>query len=90
MVEKQVALDLIQELEGNPSIAKVQMEADPLGSYGGWLKRLVHEHPAFQGVPKETLEKLEVTPKPGSLLEIDVAGSCGGRKVEWFLVFTLA
>ena len=67
MVEKQVALDLVQELEGNPSIAKVQMEADPLGSYGGWLKRLVHEHPAFQGVPKEILEKLEVTPKPGSL-----------------------
>ena len=46
MVERQVALDLIHELEGDPSIAKVQTEADPLGSSGGWLKRLVHERPA--------------------------------------------
>ena len=65
MVERQLALDLIHELEGNPSIARLQTEADPLGNYGGWLKRIVHEHPAFHGLPLEIAEKLEVTPKPG-------------------------
>ena len=65
MVDKNIALDLIRELEGNPSVARMQISADGMEGYGIWIKRLVREHPAFKGVPEELLSELKVQPAAG-------------------------
>ena len=65
MLEKDTAMALIQELEGNPSLARMQMTFDGMEGYAGWIKRLAREHPALHGVPEDLLRGLEVQPVAG-------------------------
>ena len=76
MVERRVALDLIHELEGSPSLAKIQTTFDGMDGYALWINRMVHEHPVFQDIPDELKEGLEVRPAAGI-----IAGNRRHRKL---------
>ena len=67
MVTRQVALKLIEELEREAvgGLFAVAPEKHPLED---WLKRLIQEHPAFEGLPQEVKSKLIVSPREGHLV----------------------
>ena len=70
MISKEAAMELIAELEGNPSVRQLLPDEDPRESAEilEWLNRLVDEHPAFQGVPDELRQELKTIPRAGTLL----------------------
>ena len=58
MIHRDIAMDLIQELEGNPALARMQSMADGMEAYGLWTKRMVREHPVFKNVCGDLLKPL--------------------------------
>lgn len=64
MVEKRIAMKLIDELEevGQEVEVRAMTQEDP---YFEWLRRVAQDHPAFQGIPEEVREKLVEKPVPG-------------------------
>ena len=67
MVTKEVALELIAELEQVPTMQAVSLECDGDKEMVNWLQRLVREHPVFQGIPEEVRQELMVIPQAGHL-----------------------
>ena len=66
MINKSDALELIEELEKKaPELRSV--EGSAAEAYMHWMKRLVEEHPALQGVPKRITERLVISPKEGHI-----------------------
>ena len=58
VVDRKLVLELIDELGGSPRLAKAQVEADPMGDYSTWLRRLVGEHSGLHGVPEAIIQRL--------------------------------
>ena len=61
MVTQNVALQLIEQIEAKAKMVAKSLRADG-DSEVKWLKRLVQEHPALQGVPEEIKEHLVEVP----------------------------
>ena len=67
MVDKATALKLIEELERTgekKKLRSLQGEEDALMK---WMKRVVDDHPAFQGVPQHLKEKMVVSPQSSAI-----------------------
>ena len=66
MVTRTTALKLIEELEREEVGGLYAMKPEP-HPLEPWLKRLVDEHPAFEGLPEAVRSKLQEKPKEGHL-----------------------
>ena len=71
MINKKLALKLIQELEDleDGSVRLMMEESDPIVK---WIQRLAEEHPVFKDLPEEVKSMLVVRPK--------VSNICGNRR----------
>ena len=63
MVSQSVAMKLIEEIEAKAVKVVKSLKAEKDAEMA-WLRRLVEEHPVFQGVPEEVKRNLAEMPAP--------------------------
>ena len=67
MVDKATALRLIAELEKVGEKKKMRSMQGDEEALMSWMKRVVDDHPAFQGVPQHLKDKLIVSPQSSAI-----------------------
>eukprot|EP00435_Cladocopium_sp_Y103_P022929 s4253_g5.t1 len=67
MVDKATALRLIAELEKVGEKRKMRSMQGDEEALMSWMKRVVDDHPAFQGVPQHLKDKLIVSPQSSAI-----------------------
>ena len=61
-ISREVALDLIQELEETEEVRLKSMETDMEAKEEKWIRDLIEAHPVLQSLPGEVRERLRVRP----------------------------
>ena len=67
MIDKSMALKLISEMEQVGEKKKMRSMRGDDEALISWMKRVVEDHPAFQGVPQHLKDKMVVTPQSSAI-----------------------
>lgn len=68
MIDRQMALRLIEELEQGQKNRQCKMKSEVNEELMDWMRRMIDEHPMFQGVPQRLKDQLLVEPRSGTIV----------------------